>query len=138
MLFRSSLGIIDRVVFAGSIPNRELAPYYSAANVFALPSRFDNSPNAVLEAMSCEVPVVATRVGGVPRYVTDYVTGILVDTDADQLAGALIRVLEDTDLHGRLVTGGLAMVREGFSWRRSAERPVALYEHVIREQRAKQ
>lgn len=125
------LGVADQVVFAGSVPNRELAPYYSAADVLALPSRFDNSPNAVLEAMACEVPVVATNVGGVPRYVSDGETGLLVELDADALADALQRVLADDTMRARLVAGGLEMVRARFSWRRSAEKLVELYERLI-------
>jgi glycosyltransferase involved in cell wall biosynthesis len=130
-----SLHVNDRVVFAGSIPNRELAPYYSAADVFALPSKFDNSPNAVLEAMACEVPVVATNVGGVPRYVTNGETGLLVDTDPDALADVLERVLTDADLRNKLVASGLEMVRSRFSWRSSAERLIALYEELLHSER---
>jgi glycosyltransferase involved in cell wall biosynthesis len=127
------LRIHDRVKFAGSVPNRELAPYYSAADVFALPSKFDNSPNAVLEAMACEVPVVATNVGGVPRYVTDGKTGLLVETDPEALAEALEHLLSDAPLRTRLVAGGSEMVRSRFSWRRSAVRLVELYERLLRQ-----
>jgi glycosyltransferase involved in cell wall biosynthesis len=125
------LGVQDRIVFAGSIPNQQLAPYYSAADVFALPSKFDNSPNAVLEAMACEVPVVATNVGGVPRYVSDGETGLLVEPDAAALAEALEQLLSDASLRSRLVTSGLEMVRARFSWRQSAERLIALYEQLL-------
>ena len=127
-----ALGVQDRIVFVGSIPNRELAPYYSAADVFALPSKFDNSPNAVLEAMACEVPVVATNVGGVPRYVSDGDTGLLVEPDAAALAEALERALSDASLRSSLVTAGLEMVRSRFSWRQSAERLISLYEQLLR------
>jgi glycosyltransferase involved in cell wall biosynthesis len=129
----ASLGIADRVTFTGSIPNRELAPYYSAADVFALPSKFDNSPNAVLEAMACEVPVVATNVGGVPRYVTHDETGLLVETDAQVMADALERVLTDAELRGKLIANGLQIVRSRFCWRRTAQRLVALYEELLRQ-----
>jgi glycosyltransferase involved in cell wall biosynthesis len=130
-----TLGVRDRVTFAGSVPNRELAPYYSSADVFALPSKFDNSPNAVLEAMACEVPVVATNVGGVPRYVASEDTGLLVETDAAELADALERVLIDSALQGKLVSAGLDMVATRFSWRRSAERLVSLYEDLLRQEK---
>jgi glycosyltransferase involved in cell wall biosynthesis len=130
----NSHNLSDRVIFAGSIPNRELAQYYSAADVFALPSKFDNSPNAVLEAMACKLPVVATNVGGVPRYVRDGETGLLVQTDADALADAIERSLTDGELRDKLVACGLDMVRSRYSWRRSAERLVALYEGLLRSE----
>src|SRR5215210_5917696 len=71
------LGLTGDVRFPGAKPWPELAALYAMADVFALPSSFDNSPNALLEAMACGLPVVATRVGGVPRYVADGENGLL-------------------------------------------------------------
>lgn len=128
----AALGTGDRVRFLGSIPNRSLAPYYSLADVFALPSRFDNSPNAILESMACEVPVVATEVGGVPRYVISEANGLLVPTgDPTWLAASLERVLTDADLRNRLAAAGLEMVRTRFTWRQAAERLAALYAQLL-------
>ncbi|HEX3246342.1 MAG TPA: glycosyltransferase family 4 protein [Chloroflexota bacterium] len=127
----AALGVQDRMLFVGSVPNRELAPYYSAADVFALPSKFDNSPNAVLEAMACELPVVATNVGGVPRYVSDGETGLLVEPETSALAEALERMLSDARLRSSLAAAGLEMVRSRFSWRQSAQRLIALYAQLL-------
>ena len=66
----AELGLVSRVTFAGYVPQDQLGTYYSSADLFVLASDFDNSPNVVLEAMSCSMPVVATRVGGVADYVT--------------------------------------------------------------------
>src|SRR4029450_7223226 len=62
-------GLEDAVTFAGYQPLTELPAYYRTADVFALPSQFDNSPNVVLEAMSSGLPVVATDVGGVGGFI---------------------------------------------------------------------
>ena len=59
--------LADAVTFAGYVPHEDTPPFYRAADVFALSSDFDNSPNVVLEAMACGLPVVATDVGGVAR-----------------------------------------------------------------------
>jgi glycosyltransferase involved in cell wall biosynthesis len=126
------LGVEQEVVFTGAKPLAELPVVYSAADVFALPSSFDNSPNVLLEAMACELPMVATRVGGVPRYVADAVNGLLVEPGQPQLlAAALGRVLDDAELRARLVAGGLEQVRQGRSWAASARKLVALYEQLL-------
>ena len=73
------LGLADDVTFLGHQPQSRLPALYAASEVVLLSSSFDNSPNCVLEANACERPVVATRVGGVPRYVTEGENGLLAD-----------------------------------------------------------
>ena len=125
-------GVEADVLFTGARPLAALPAYYALADVFALPSRFDNSPNVLLEAMACELPVVATRVGGVPRYVSDGENGLLVEPgEPDLLAAALARVLDEPDLRARLVAGGLEQVRQGRSWAASAGKLLGLYESLL-------
>ena len=81
------LGVAGAVTFAGYVPQDRMAPYYRAADVFALPSEFDNSPNVVLEAMACGLPVVATDVGGVADYVVGDRGGSLVPRRRRRRAG---------------------------------------------------
>ncbi|MPM35898.1 D-inositol-3-phosphate glycosyltransferase [bioreactor metagenome] len=75
-------------------PGERLAMAYRAADVLALPSREDNLPNVMIEALACGTPVVATRVGGIPDAVRDGETGFLASAeDAPGFAAALLRVL---------------------------------------------
>ena len=125
------LGVEADVLFVGAKRLAELPTWYSMADVFALSSSFDNSPNVLLEAMACELPVVATRVGGVPRYVEHEANGLLVEPGRPAaLAEALDRVLDDPALRARLVAGGLEQVRRGRSWSASAAKLVELYERL--------
>ena len=73
-----ALGLADAVRFAGYVPQQATPSWYRAADVFALSSDFDNSPNVVLEAMACGLPVVATDVGGLREYVRPPANGLLV------------------------------------------------------------
>ncbi|MCC7104104.1 MAG: glycosyltransferase family 4 protein [Chloroflexi bacterium] len=126
------LGLERQVVFAGAQALAALPSYYATSDVFALPSSFDNSPNVLLEAMACGVPVVATDVGGVHRYVSDGVNGLLVPTrDPDVLAAALERVLTDRALRDHLVEHGRARVSAGFDWTTSARKLLSLYEELL-------
>ena len=125
------------VRFLGQVPHDRLPELYATADVVLLSSSFDNSPNAVLEAGACERPVVATRVGGVPRYVTHGENGLLVEPDDVRgFAAATLRLLENPELRRRMGRAGRRRVVERHSWRRSAEKLLSLYESLVREQAA--
>ena len=132
------LGIGRCVTLAGYVPQDELGPYDRPADVFVLASDFDNSPNVVLEAMSCGVPVVATNVGGVAEYVAAARGGDLVPArDAAALAAALEDWLRDANR--RKVAGAFNRQRvvQQFSWRASAQRLLEVYQTVIDERRSR-
>lgn len=74
-------GVQDRVHFVGSVTQPRLLAILAAADLLVLNSTTENCPHVILEAMASGLPVVATRVGGVPELVEDGVTGWLVDAD---------------------------------------------------------
>jgi glycosyltransferase involved in cell wall biosynthesis len=101
-------------------------------DVFVLPSRGENLPIAILEAMAAALPVVATRVGGVPEVVADGVTGLLVEPeDPEGLAAALDRVAFDEELRQRFGRAGAARVDEHFDARSTARQMVELYRKLV-------
>ena len=102
------------VIFAGHSSN--VWPYYSLADVFALPSHSEGSPNALLEAMAAGVPIVACKVGGVPETVEDGRSALLVPpAKPDAMANALARILEDSTLASRLVANASERLVTRFS-----------------------
>jgi L-malate glycosyltransferase len=91
------LGVYDRCTFVGKQPN--IVDYLSASDVLLLPSEQESFGLAALEAMACEVPVIASRVGGVPEVVTDGETGFLSGVgDVEKMAQDSQRLLADRDL----------------------------------------
>jgi glycosyltransferase involved in cell wall biosynthesis len=108
-----SLGLHDRVRLAGQ--RSDVPELLAAADVFVLSSASEGMPISVLEAMAAGLPVVASRVGGVPELVIDGETGLLVAPgDAYELAEALRRLFADAGLRQRLGDAGHVRVRERF------------------------
>ncbi|NWG74716.1 MAG: glycosyltransferase family 4 protein [Rubrivivax sp.] len=110
------LGVTAQVEFAGALDRDAIAARLRESSVSINPSRVDNMPNSVLEALACGVPVVSTRVGGVPFVVDDGETALLVPPgDPDAMARAIVRLLRDPALAKRLRDAGLA-VAEQYRW----------------------
>jgi glycosyltransferase involved in cell wall biosynthesis len=128
----SRLGLDSAVVFLGHQPQARLPALYAASNVVLLSSIFDNSPNCILEANACERPVVATQVGGVPRYVTDGENGLLVESgDAAGFAAAILELLNSPRQAREMGLAGRRRILERHSWRKSAEKLLRLYEQLL-------
>lgn len=129
-----SLGLTDRVVFAGYVPDDQLVDHYNLADVYIMTSREIEARGDVegfgitfLEAGACQVPVIGGRSGGIPDAVLDGETGILVDPeDPDQIAEALIRLLTDLPYARRLGKRGRQRVTETLQWQHIAERCLQL------------
>lgn len=112
----SLLGVAASVHFAGRLGREQVAALYADADVMINPSRVDNTPNSVLESLACGVPVVSTRVGGVPFLVEDGLTALLVPpADPDAMAQALLHLLDHPDTAAALRAEGLDHVAQ-FAW----------------------
>jgi teichuronic acid biosynthesis glycosyltransferase TuaC len=77
----TDLNIVTRVYFAGHVSNANVVPYLQSADLFCLTSLSEGLPVAILEALACGLPVVATNVGGVPEAIVDGSTGLLVESN---------------------------------------------------------
>jgi glycosyltransferase involved in cell wall biosynthesis len=122
----------DAVRFVGRVSDAELVRWYSAADVFALPSSSEGQGIAALEAMACELPVVGSAVGGLLETIDDGRTGALVPPgDVAALADRLIALLRDACLRERLGSAAREMVATRFSWQRTVTDTMAVYEDVL-------
>jgi glycosyltransferase involved in cell wall biosynthesis len=127
----AELKIQDKVIFAGRINHKELPKYYSTADIFLLLSSYENFSNAVLEAMSCETPIIATNVGGFPLQIKDAINGFLVNYgDLESLKEKIIYLAKNPNIRERMGKLNRQEVIEKYSWKETAEKVMSLYEKV--------
>lgn len=123
-----ALGLRDHVQFVGYLEEEELPLWYAAATVFVFPSIYEGFGMPPLEAMACGTPVVTSNSSSLPEVVGD--AGLMVPpTDAQALATAILRVLQNDDLRESLHRRGLQRARS-FSWQKTAEITRKAYEQV--------
>jgi glycosyltransferase involved in cell wall biosynthesis len=115
----------------GAQPEEKVQELLETAHIFVLASHEEPLGVALMEAMSMEVPVVATNAGGVPTLIRDGVEGLLVPArNAQALAGAIAALIAAPDLCASLGRAGRRRVVEGFSSRRSAQTIFDLVRHA--------
>lgn len=124
--------LTDRVHFLGSLPQPELVQYYQSADILVNPSYSESFGMSLVEALASEIPVVATRVGGMVNIVDDNETGLLVDrADVPALGAAIRCLLEDDALRREMGKIGRQRVIERFSWPQVARSALEKYTAVV-------
>ncbi len=125
-----SLGLTDVVRFVPPVAQMELAAWYAAADLVAVPSYNESFGLVAVEAQASGTPVVAAAVGGLTTVVHDGRSGLLLDThDPRDWADALGRLVDDPGLRAALARGALVQARQ-FSWDLTAERTLETYERA--------
>ena len=120
------LGVREYVKFTGYV-DKNKPFYYKASDIFVLPSFLECLPLVILEAMACGVPIVASKVGGIPDVVKDGWNGLLVPPgDSEALANAIIYLLENEDIRERMGKNGRERVKN-YSWDKIAEETEKVY-----------
>jgi len=120
------LGVGGRVRFVGAVANTGLPDYYRRAGLLVMPSLSEGQGVVAMEALACGIPVVGSRVGGIPESVRDGVNGLLVPPGEPQaLARAVADLLADRERYAGLAAAAPGSVASR-SWRRGARRYLAL------------
>jgi N-acetyl-alpha-D-glucosaminyl L-malate synthase BshA len=123
-------GLRDHVFFLGNVPNLE--EVVGGTDLFLLPSETESFGMAALEALASEVPVIATRAGGLPEVVEDGATGYLLPVgDVEGMAGRAIEILQDDALRRRMGRNGRELASTTFNVDRVVPMYREMYERII-------
>jgi len=120
-----SLGIYEKILFTGDVENVKTC--YEIADIFILPSKSEGISNALLEAMSMELAVIATAVGGTPEVVEDMRNGCLISPSSKEILDKLNLLIKDRHLRNRLGKAARSAVVTNFSIEKTAEKYLQLY-----------
>ena len=129
------IGVADRVEFAGAVGQDEILAFYRRADVFAMPSFAEGLPVVLMEAMATGMPVVSSRITGVPELVEDGVSGLLITPGRlDELVAALAALLTATpERRAAMGAAGRARIEAEFASERTAQSLLALFREMLPE-----
>jgi len=124
-----------RMIFRGFEKDiTRMASYYRASEVYLHAAKEDNFPNAVLEAMACGIPVVATSTGGIPEQIDDGRTGFLIKPkDINSMSAAIKRLLVDSDLRMGMGQQGVAEVQKRYRFERQVDAFLTWYQEILED-----
>jgi glycosyltransferase involved in cell wall biosynthesis len=120
--------------FPGFVPRENLQELYDACDIFVLTASNDNQPMAVLEAMACGLPVIATAVGGMTSMIANNVSGVLVPPgDPRALAKAILFLLQNQEHARRMALAALDMLK-WYRWENLRNYWLDFYRQLFEEQ----
>jgi glycosyltransferase involved in cell wall biosynthesis len=132
------LGVMNSTIFCGTVPDKELPYFYAIADVFILPSIIDSKGDTeglgvvMLEAMASGVPVVASRVGGIPEALNYGKAGILIEQkNPKQIIETVISLLHNDGLRTTLIKKGREWVINTFSWDILAKQMIEIFRYSL-------
>ena len=126
------LDIEDHVTFLGYVPDEKLPNLYSASDIFVLPAIYENFPFAILEAQSTGLPVISTKVGGIPEFIVDNENGFLIDPgDPTQVTQKVLTLLQNPNHAKEMGDHGRKLIEEKFDWRLITQQVIDLYHKLL-------
>lgn len=124
------LSVLDETIFVGK--QARIADYLAVADVFLLPSEQESFGLAALEAQACEVPVIASRVGGIPEVINEGESGFLSDVgDTEKMSADVLRFLADDEMRRRFGKRGRELAISRYSSDLVIPQYLAFYEKVL-------
>ncbi len=116
----TELGLATVTEFAGHLPHAQVPTYLNQLDIYVAASRMESFGVAILEASACGLPVVVSRVGGLPEVVEEGLTGLLVEKDnVEQFAAALLKLVQNQSWRDSIGEAGRLFVIDNYDWRES-------------------
>lgn len=126
------LGCERKIEFTGKIPHSQVPALLNQMDIFVMPSIRESFGVAALEASACELPVIASNVGGVPEVILDKKTGLLIPPqNPSAIADAILYLIANPDRRKKLGKSGREFVMKNYDWQKNAQRMERLYKEIL-------
>jgi len=127
------LVLTKRVFFLGKIDNKEIHKFYNLADICAFPTLCSEGlPYVILEAMACEKPIIASRIGGIPSIIKDRKNGLLIEAgNSNQLEHGIIELLKNKVLAKKLGENARLYIIKEASLRNMIQKTIRIYQEVV-------
>ena len=123
---------LKNCTFLGYIPNEKIPCLYASSDIFLLPSLYENFPICLLEAMSSELPVIGTNVGGIPELITHEENGLIIKPKSTgDIINSVLRLAEDKNLRMEFGKKARLAVEDKFTWEKIAIKTKEHYQKII-------
>ncbi|MFA5293123.1 MAG: glycosyltransferase, partial [Phycisphaerae bacterium] len=120
----------------GIVDSQEVHKWMQASDIFILPSYSEGMPNSVMEAMACGLPIVATKVGGLPEAIGDCKGATLIEPkNIEELTNAIIKIADDTKLRKKMCIESRKRAEEKFGLQRNSEKILEFFSGIIQSGR---
>ncbi|MFX0073691.1 MAG: glycosyltransferase, partial [Candidatus Hermodarchaeota archaeon] len=121
------------IKFLENVPHDEIIKYYNQCSIFIQTSRAEGLPTCVLEALSCEVPVVASNVGGTNEIIINGVNGFLFENGNINQSIEYLNRIKNNNLYNDFGKNGREIIRKKFSWEAITKKIIFIYNKVLSE-----
>ena len=125
----SKLGVLDKIIFAGFVP--EIADYYAASDIFVFPTAYEAFSLATLEAAASSLPILATKVNGTEELIDEGYNGFFIKREPEDIAEKINILIEDDELRRRM-SKNVRKTAEKYPWDEVAKRTLKVYEEVVK------
>jgi glycosyltransferase involved in cell wall biosynthesis len=124
--------VLNKVIFTGMLTGYKKLVVLSGVDIFVLPSYSEGFSMTILEAMICGLPVIITHQCNFPE-VTQHNAGIIINPEMNELAEAMIKLLENPSLAEKMGENGKKLILEKFTWDRVADRMIETYNRILKK-----
>ncbi len=127
-----NLRISDSVRFLNKVPHSKLPTFYSMADLVIMPSLYESFGKVAVEAMACETPVIASKVGGLPEIIDNGIDGVLINVGSAEMLSMIVnKLLDNYNEAKKMGQRGRVKVLTKFTWEKIAERSLEYYNDLL-------
>jgi glycosyltransferase involved in cell wall biosynthesis len=127
------LKLEKKITLLGLVDHKSISEWMKATDIFILPSRNEGTPNSLLEAMASGLPVIASKIGGIPELIQENIEGLLFESDSKKdLKEKLNKLIKDNQLQDFLGKNAQKKIAKDYgNWKNQAEKLSALYKKLL-------